>query len=198
MTDESLFGPGSDHALPDQSEPKPRAGGWPEFRDARLSKFLQAYLEFGPAGQVPERAAIDPVQLGPLLSHVWLYSHDRDQDRFFCEIVGENAKGAWQRPMMKQWADDIFDVADLAQITFRWKRVMAESLVLHASYSEPKRFRHAERVAVPIVGADGAAIYVFGMSTYERLTSEDKQQAPAALESVIYYRFSGLTSPDEE
>ena len=143
MTDNGHFGPDSDQSLPDQSELKPLSGGWPEIQDARLSKFLRTHLGFRRADQVPQvplRSDIDPVLLGLLLSHVWLYRHDPDQDRFFCEFVGEVAKGAWRRPMMKQWADEIFIAADLLPITNRWKRVMTESLVLHAAYSDRNAF----------------------------------------------------------
>ncbi len=147
--------------------------------------------------QVPFRSDIDPVRLGPLLSHVWLYRHDPDQDRFFCEVVGENAQDAWHRPMMKQWADEIFYAADLRPITDQWKRVMTENLVLHAAYSEPKRFRHAERLAVPIRSADGQARYVFGISVYERLTRLEKPMAPVQLELATYFDFAGLTPPGD-
>ena len=107
----------------------------------------------------------------------------------------EVAKDAWRRPMMKQWADEIFDAADLLPITNRWKRVMTENLVLHAAYSEPKRYRHAERLAVPIRGADGEARYVFGISIYEKLTRLDKPMAPVHLDLVIYFEFAALTPP---
>ncbi|MFP6697178.1 MAG: hypothetical protein VCF08_09785 [Alphaproteobacteria bacterium] len=116
---------------------------------------------------------------------------------FICEIVGEVAKDAWRRPMMKQWADEIFDAADLLPITNRWKRVMTENLLLHAAYSEPKRFRHAERLTVPIRGVDGETRYVFGISIYEKLTGENKPRAPVQLDLVTYYEFAGLTPPGD-
>jgi hypothetical protein len=96
MTDNGHFGPDSDHSLPDQSELKPLSGGWPEIQDVRLSKFLRTYLSFRRADQVPQvplRSDIDPVLLGPLLSHVWLYRHDPDQDRFYLRDCGRSRQG---------------------------------------------------------------------------------------------------------
>ena len=69
--------------------------------------------------------------------------------------------------------------------------------MLHAAYSEPKRFRHAERLAVPIRSADGQACDVFGISVYERLTRLEKPMAPVQLELATYFDFAGLTPPGD-
>ena len=92
MADEGAFGSASDHALRDPREPQTHDSGWPAFSDPRLERFLRTYLDFGPSPRVPLRADIDPIKLGPLLTHVWLYRYDAHQDRTkLAKILDESA-----------------------------------------------------------------------------------------------------------
>ena len=197
MTDNDERGSTSDHAVDELVEPRIHDTGWPAFRDQRLNQFLKIWQNFGSGDGLPKRSDIDPVQLAGLLPHVWLYQYFPAEDRFFCEIVGETASSAWRQPMMKRWADEILDATDLTYIAYRWRRVMDEKLVLHAAHHEPKRFRHAERLALPMCDGDGNAVYVFGISLYDRADPIDRPHAPAALEALSYFHYQGLRPPYE-
>ena len=87
---------------------------------------------------------------------------------------------------MKRWADDIFNPVEHALITDRWRRLMADELVMRTSCDQPQRFRHAERITTPICDGDGRITGVFGMPLHDRQAEVEKPQAPANNEIITY------------
>ena len=195
MTNRDGIPSASDHSVGQGGKPTAHAGGWPAFQDRRLHQFMHSYLQFRGGHPLPRRSDIDPLRFAHLLPNVWLYHYHPDADRFYCKIAGETASSAWQPAMMKRWADEVFEPADYAVIALRWKRLLEEKLVLHASYTEARRYRYVERIATPVSDSDGNPFFVFGASVYARTGEREGAQAPAKIQAIEYYQIAGLQPP---
>lgn len=181
-------------AVPPGDQQIMHSGAWPVLADARLLRFLRCWAQWRQGRPVPPRTAIEPIELGDCLSHVWLQHWDVGRGDFVCVLAGEAVRDAWGEPManrvLGQWAPP-----DRAGILRRRWQTMLELPAIAVSRSPidpvgaaPKR---VDRVAVPLLDRDGRPGFIFGMSVYYYDVHMAKPE-PSAAHDIVFYACDSL------
>lgn len=174
--------------------PALRSGAWPELSHEKLQRFLRCWASWRQGRMVPPRSAIDPIQLGDCLSHVWLQRWDEASGDFLCVLAGEAVRDAWGEALanraLGQWA-----AADQAAVLRRRWRTILEVPAIAVSRAPidpvgaaPKR---VERIACPLQDKEGVPTLVFGMSIYNYDIHLAKPE-PSASNDIAFYACDGL------
>lgn len=141
-------------------------------RDARLIQFLEYWRSLRGDLALPRYRDVDPIAIPKLLSHVWCWSYDREQDTFRGRLAGEAVMQVYGTRDMRGLAlNELVEQPLAGQLHARYRRVVTTPMALHfqgsAVLDEGETIR-AERLALPLCDRTTDSRVIIGLSLYDR------------------------------
>lgn len=144
------------------------------FRSPSLGDLWSHWRGLLKPGRLPRRDEIDPGALRRVLPQVWIYRLDATGRDFYCALAGEEILAAWQprtgmigRPIRELFPPDVHET-----LRERWLGLLDRPAVMHGSslYNPTLRdstiTRYAERLSLPVDGAEGRRYGLIGVTSY--------------------------------
>ena len=146
-----------------------------QFRDRRLRLLWDHWTASLRPEALPRREDIDPSALREILDITWIYRLDDSGRDFYCALAGELIIGAWRRPNMIGSPISLLFAPDVYKaLKERWLDLLDRPAVMHGSmlYNptslELATDQAAERLNLPLSGADGRPYGMIGVTAYAR------------------------------
>jgi hypothetical protein len=130
-------------------EQEPFSSACPEIR-----QLLEYWRSIRPAGLFLGRQHLDPLAIGPLLSHVWLIDVHREPLRFRYRLVGSRIVERLGRELKGEWLDEAHP-AFLQSAGYRDYTGVAEDGAAAwrrgpSTFTDDPRWRTIERIILPL------------------------------------------------
>ena len=138
-------------------------------KDERLRRLLRHWLERRGDGLTPERSAIDPTAIAPILSSIWLCDYLPADRRFRMRLAGEEINQIYGRNVTQCSFEEIIAPALLDDVMRRYRRVVEEPAILHCDgniYLASNRSEVGERLVLPLCDDSGGMMHAIGASVY--------------------------------
>lgn len=140
--------------------------GLPTPSDERIAAVLEHWLwlisEFG----LPYRSKIRPEKLRSALSCIWIYSHDREDGTFTCELSGEEINTAWGQNIAGKKLNEFAAPDFVANVVARWCQIIDEQVLLYGRATTQNSENATERLILPLCDQDGNWTQILGISIY--------------------------------
>ncbi|WP_339850843.1 PAS domain-containing protein [uncultured Nisaea sp.] len=147
--------------------------------DERLFAFFAAWVDARGDALVPARKAFSPVTIPELLSFIWIYKFDPEQDDFICQLAGETVNDAWGKSIRGRRLREIVGEKDFPTVRTRWATIVGRPAALYGTVEEKLAFQatwQAERLLLPMSSEDGTIDVIIGLSLYtlQRRATDEK------------------------
>ncbi len=131
------------------------------------------------ARRLPSRRDIDPVDLAPILSNIWLCDYEPDHGTIRYRLAGETVVQASGAPKLRgKLLSDLLDPAEFRRINPIVMRVLEGPALFHADgfvYRSVGRYTCLERLALPLAGDGERADGMVGVTViYDGPNAVDK------------------------
>jgi hypothetical protein len=139
------------------------------FKHPPLRHLAEWWLAARRGRLMPDRSDVDPLELRPVLKHIWLMEPTEDRQGFRYRLAGEAIERHYQRPLRGQRQIDLLGEAWGLEAAARLHPVIARPAALYFYGVLPARRHqsgHVERAAFPLAERDGVAQCVIGASHY--------------------------------
>ncbi len=139
-----------------------------------LRRVLEVWQAAWQGGDPPERRAVDPVDLGPALPHLWTCERDPGGQRFRYRLAGERINDIYKRNLAGWHLDEIIPEPGLTIVQRRYATVVDAPALLHTSglvYLRNDRTFRGERVILPAVDRESGCAIVIGATVYALVPS---------------------------
>ena len=142
----------------------------PPIADAHLRSLYDYWRALAQAaGGLPPVQAFDPLSLPKVLQFIWIVEVESATQRFRVRLAGENINAIYGRNIGGQYFSDVYDPTDVDTIVARYRRCLTQPAVFRATgsvYAAAGRLTAGERVALPMVGRNGATDTLLGATVY--------------------------------
>lgn len=121
--------------------------------DARLRAVFNHWLAARGGRTMPAWRDIDPLQLGPQLSHMWSLRYDQAEDSFTGRLSGEEINAIFGKSLRQTRIEDFFAPDDVPWIHERCLRIIATpciALVSGPVYAYTGRYGSGCRIMLPL------------------------------------------------
>ncbi|HVI91935.1 MAG TPA: PAS domain-containing protein [Dongiaceae bacterium] len=162
----------------------------PAITDARLRAMLDHWLAARGNAAMPAWKDIDPLQLGPLLPHIWSLRYDRADDSFTGRLSGEEVNAIFGKSLRQTRMEDFFAPADVPWIHERCLRIIATpciALVSGPVYGYTGRYGRGSRIMLPLGEDRATGDEVIGATVYRMHPPGTAISELLAVEQVTYY-----------
>lgn len=146
-------------------------------RDQGLQHLLRHWLEQRGDRLVPARTSIDPAQLGPLLSSIWMCDYLPQERRFRMRLAGEGINQIYGRSINQCDFEEIIAADMLDHVLQLYRRVVEEPAILHNTghiYLASGRSLLGERLVLPLTDDSGGVMHAIGASIMSNARAGDK------------------------
>ncbi len=165
----------------------PMTGGAPAcpfaFQDRRLTVLWDHWASSLRPDHMPRREDIEAGALREILDITWIYRLDDSGRDFYCALAGDLIMKAWQRPNMIGAPITLLFAPDIYQmLRTRWLELLERPAVMHGSMRynptgfETSASQPAERLSLPLYGADGRPYGMIGATGYVRAQRSERQE----------------------
>ncbi len=164
-------------------------GVWPSFRDPRFVILLRHWAEQRVGLRMP-RSALDPVAIKPCLPHIWMAQYLPDEDNFVFRLSGEQVNEAWGASITGKRPRDFMPPASALTAVGIYRRILftpAVQVSFRRIEPSERQEKGAERLVVPLSGADGSHWGIVGMSLYHFNPVTQADLPPSVGPDVTYY-----------
>lgn len=145
-------------------------GNVPEDCHAKIRWMVSYWQTIGPAGRLPGRQHIDPVDLGGLLGNIWLADVERAPLRFRYRVAGTRIVAYLGREPTGRWMDEVIpqfegthtarDLTILVNEAIpRWRRGAP-------SMRKDLYFKTLEQVSLPLAADGGTVDMVLNLTLF--------------------------------
>lgn len=139
--------------------------------------------------RVPSRSAVDPIQLGRALPHVWLCEREAG-GRFRYRLAGERINEIYKGSLAGRYLDEIIPEPGITIVRRRYREVLDLPAVTRTAglvYPRNQRVLVGERLILPLVSDLGGGDLVLGATVYG-LAEPLQRPAPEQLHRVARLR----------
>lgn len=179
---------------------RPLAELAPAIADKRLRAVLDHWLKARGTAAMPAWRDIDPLELGPLLPHIWSLRYDPRDESFSGRLSGEEVNAIFGKSLRHTRIENFFAPADVPWIHERCLRIIARpciALVTGPVYAYTGHYGSGSRIMLPL-GEDhatgdevmGATVYNLrpaGTVSNEAARNGTGSDEAATTEHVTYY-----------
>jgi hypothetical protein len=162
----------------------------PVLADERLRSLYEYWLALARrAGGLPAVQAFDPAHLPKLLPNLWILEVAPDSRRLRMRLAGENINAIYRRSIGRHYFSEVFAPSEVAIVTARYSRALAEPAIIHAAgavYAAAGHFSHGERLALPMLGRSGLTDTMLGATFYGERLVEGGPVEEAASEPAFH------------
>lgn len=161
-----------------------------QLEDPILRRVLDVWSAARNGRTVPERGAIDPVELGRALAHVWLCEREAASGRFRYRLAGERINEVYRRSLAGLYLDEIIPEPGIAVVQRRYSDVVDTPAAVRTAglvYLRNERVFQGERVILPLVETEAKSDLVLGATVYT-MTSDRVERPPEQLTTVVRLR----------
>lgn len=123
------------------------------FDDPRLYRLLSYWNSIRPAGGVPSRRTIDPVDIFRLLPNIWICDYEVGLDTFRYRLAGEDVSAPYGRNLKGLTVADLFDGDRYVYANTQMKRVALDRCITLVSgfvLWNVDRYQSGERLILPL------------------------------------------------
>ncbi len=91
-----------------------------------MARLFEYWLSIAPAGQLPGRQHFDPLEIAPIMPHVWMLDVIREDGltRYRYRLVGTAEVMTLQREATGSWFDEVHDNARSGAIYGRFQHMI--------------------------------------------------------------------------
>jgi hypothetical protein len=175
---------------------------FPLSRDRRIAHLYDYWNGLRSSGGVPSVRDFDPVDVGPLLTHLWMARWEREAQDFVYRLAGEGILSANRRPMRLLPLSKIYSPAIASSLRVRYQRICTTPAIYHAQgtiYVHLDRFGTGERLILPLLDMTGSPTMVIGCTVYALSNwSQNKRPSPTDEEPEIQNYLSLDADPIEQ
>ncbi|WP_028793019.1 PAS domain-containing protein [Thalassobaculum salexigens] len=161
---------------------------FPLCRDRRIAQFFDYWTGLRVSGGIPDNAAFDPTEIGPLLPSIWkLHWEDETRD-FVYRLAGEEILAMFTTPTRHRTLGEVHDRALSETLRNRYQAVCRTPV---AFYSRGRIYRHldrygtGERLVLPLMDAKGRPRIVIGCTVYAASRWPNPSARPPAPEADL-------------
>lgn len=123
------------------------------FEDERLHTLLHYWHDRREGDRFPSRKSIDPLDLAPMLSGIWLSDFEAEAGTYRYRLAGEDINLSLGTSLRGKLLSEIIDREAFPIVNRHLRRVIEEPAVLYVSgtvHRNIDRYSHGERLALPL------------------------------------------------
>lgn len=175
--------------LPVQQGQRPGLADFPHVQHPLLRQFLSYYLDLRQGQPVPRRQQLSPLDIPQLLGNVFLYEFDRATQDFQIRLAGSLVAEKVDTIKAGSRLSDVFPPVAVPVVLQRYRRICVERMVMHNIGQVFHLLGGAglgERIAMPLLGDDGARDFLIGATVYPLPKPDMKPAVDAPPVSITY------------
>jgi len=152
---------------------------FPLSRDRRIGGFYDYWNGLRDASGIPSQRSFDPIEIAPLLRHIWMARWAPEVGDFVYRIAGESVMAAVGTTMRHRSLAEIYTPQVAEELRLRFQKVCATPLLYHSAgpiYVHLERYGTGERLILPLVDEHGGGTVVIGCSIYATAGDADDRE----------------------
>lgn len=139
---------------------------------------LDVWLSFATGDQPPDRSALKPETMAPLLADLWLMDYEPDTRRLRYRLEGENIRARYDRSLVGRYLDETLSPA-ARDYVLRYFLACVERpaicIAIGRLYHEWEKPGYGDRLLLPLLDSHGNAEGLLGITICKQMFASQAQ-----------------------